>query len=389
MKHIRLKKLILVLMAMVMLAAVSGCSYKADKYNDEGLGYYESGDYDSAVQCFDNAINSYGKKSEYYVNKSFALMAKEDYTGAADAINGALSLEPDSRYVLRAQGILYYKTGKYTEAIDSFKSCLDKVGNHVTDLEYDVLMYKADAELSAGLPADAVNTYSILIETKGNDSGFYFWRAKSYIALGDEDGALSDFEDYIACLGDYESYIQVYYELKNSGYEESAADILGRALKLSGNSSSDYKYRGIIYYILGDYNKAITEYQKIPEGDKNSEICIYEGIAFEALGDLDNASEFYTAAVEKGGGDAALFYEIAVCNMNLGHYDDAIYYINRGIETGDAEYQEKLMYLEIICYEYSHKYGSAAESVVSYIEKFGTSEELEHELAFLRSRTEN
>lgn len=389
MKYSILKKLIFILTVLGILAVVSGCGSKADKYNEEGLEYYENGDYDSAVQSFDNAIKSNGKKSEYYVNKCFTLMAKEDYTGAADSINSALSLEPDSRYVLRAQGILYYKMGKYTEAIDSFNKCLDKIGNYVTELEYDVLMYKADSELSADLPEDAVNTYTILIQTQGNDSGFYFWRAKSYIALGDEAGAVNDFEDYISCIGDYESYIQVYYELKNSGYDESAENILNKALNLSDSKVSDYKYRGMIYYILGDYNKAITEYQKIPESDKNSEICIYEGIAFEALGDLDNASDFYETAVEKGGGDSALFYEIAVCNMNLGHYDDAIYYIARGIETGDTEYQEKLMYLEIICYEYLHKYSSAIESVASYIEKFGTSEELEHEMAFLRSRTEN
>ena len=389
MKCSRLNRTALILLVIAMLAAVTGCSYKADKHNENGLEYYVKGDYDSAIQCFNDAINKNGKKSEYYVNKCFALMAKEDFTGAADAVNSALALEPESRYVLRAQGILYFKTGKYDEAISCFNKCLDKTGHYVTDLEYDVLMYKADAQMSINALEEAAETYTVLIETQSNDSQFYFWRARAYIALGDEAKAVSDFEDYISCIGNYEAYIQVYYELKSSGYEESAENILNRALKLSDSSVSDYKYRGMIYYIIGDYNKAITEYQKISENEKNSEICIYEGIAFEAIGDLDNASDFYEAAVEKGGGDAALFYEIAVCHMNLEHYDDAIYYITRGIETGDTEYKEKLMYLEIICYEYSNKYGSAVESVNSYIENFGSSEELEHELAFLRTRTEN
>ncbi len=388
MLYAKFKKTVLVLLALIMLMTSAGCTSKADEYNEKGLDYYTNRDYDSAIGCFDEAIGRNGKKAEYYVNKCFAQMAKEDYEGAADSINSAYTLDPESKYVLRAEGILHYRTGKYDEAIASFDKCLGLVGDYVTELEYDVIKYKADSQISMGYAEAAADSYSVLIATQENNKPYYYWRAKSYIMAGDEAAAVKDLKDYILCDKNYEAYIQSYYELANAGYTESAVNLLNEALKLSDSSSSDYKYRGMIYYILGDYNKAITEFQKIEDADKSAEICVYEGLAFSALGDTNNAADFYQKAVDMGESDAALFYEIALCNMSIGNYEDAIYYIIRGIEIGSDETLEKLMYLQIICYEYAGKYGEAADSAAAYIEAFGSSEEMEHELAFLRSRSE-
>lgn len=388
MLYVKINRASFILFAVLMVAMLSGCTSKADKYNEEGLVYYDNGDFDSAIGCFDEAIGRNGKEAEYYINKCFAQMAKEDYSGATDSINSAYTLEPENKYVLRAEGILNYRTGKYEEAIDSFDTCLELVGDYVTEFEYDVLKYKADAEITMGYAEDAISTYSVLVETQEDKKPYYYWRAKSYIMAGNESEAVSDFESYILLDKGYDTYIQAYYELSNAGYTDSATNLLNEALKLSSSTMSDYKYRGMIYYILGDYNKAITEFQKVDDDEKNAELCIYEGMSFAALGDMNNAADFYQKAVEKGGSDTLLFYEIALCNMSFGNYEDAIYYITRGIEIGDEEYLEKLMYLQIVCYEYSGRYGDAVESVAAYIETFGSSEEMEHELAFLKSRTE-
>ena len=381
-------KMIIILAAVIAVFAFSGCSSKANDYNNKGLKYYENGDYDSAINSFDKAIEQNGKEASYYINKSYVFMAKGDYAAASDCINSAVTLDSESKNILRAQGILYFRTADYMNAIEYFNKCLDKIGNHVTEFDYDVLMYKAEAEYNAGLAAEAVKTYSILIETQDENKEFYYWRAMSYLQTGEEESALDDFKNYISRIGTYEAYIQVYQDLKNAGYSDSASQVIDKALSLSDKTSADLKYRGIIYYILGDYNKSITEHQKIDEKDKNSEICIYEGMAFEALGDLANTSDFYEKAVEKGGSSPELFYEIAVCNMTLEHYDDAIYYISRGIEINDEKSLESLMYLQIVCNEKAHNYSAAIEAVNAYIDKFGTSDDLEHELAFLKTRTE-
>lgn len=385
---VKSEKISLVLFVVLITVMLSGCTLRADKYNKDGLEYFESGDYDTAIECFDKAINRNGKKAEYYVNKCYAQMATEDYSAAADSINSAYTLQPDNKYVLRAEGILNYRTGKYADAISCFDECLSLIGDYVTEFEYDVLKYKADAQISIGYAEDAIEAYSVLIATLDDNKDYYYLRAKAYIMTGNETAAVSDFKAYISCDKEYETYIQSYYELSNAGYTESAADILADALKLSASSASDYKHRGMIYYIFGDYNKAITEFQKVSDDEKSAELCIYEGMAFSALDDEINAADFYMKAVEKGGSDILLFYEIAQCNMNLGNYEDAIYYIKRGIETGNEEYLNKFMYLQIVCYEYAGRYSDAADSVTAYIDTFGSSEEMEHELAFLKSRTE-
>ena len=210
----------------------------------------------------------------------------------------------------------------------------------------------------------------------------------AHIRNQDEASAVEDFRNYIYADGGYEAYLYAYNELENSGYPDSARALAAEALSIAGDNASELKYRGIIYYILGDYNNSVTEFQKIEEDEKNAEICIYEGMAFEAMGDLNNASDFYEQAVKKGGSDAVLFYDIALCNMNLGHYDEASYYTERGIQICGEDMKEKMMLLDIICKEYAHKYADAIESVNKYIEMFGSSDDLEHELAFLRTRTE-
>ncbi len=388
MLYVRLKKSAFIIFAVLLVTMFTGCTSRADKYNEEGLGYYENGDLDAAIGCFDEAIRKNGKESAYYVNKCYAQIAKEDYSGAMDSINSAYTLEPESKYVLRAEGILNYRTGKYDEAIANFNKCLELVGDYVTDFEYDVLKYKADAEITMGYAEDAIESYSVLVETQEDNKLYYYWRAKSHIMAADEESAVNDLKNYILRDNNYNTYIQAYYELANAGYTDSGINILNDALKLSDSTAEDCKYRGMIYNILGDYNKAITEFQKVSDDEKNAEICIYEGMSFAAIGDMNNAADFYQKAVERGGSDTFLFYEIGLCNMSLGNYEDAIYYITRGIEVADEEYLEKLMYLQIICYEYSGKYGDALQSLTAYIEAFGSNEELEHELAFLKSRTE-
>ena len=62
----------------------------------------------------------------------------------------------------KRQGIAYLEAGDYEAAIGAFNTALAHTDAKVTTVEYDVLKYRAEAEVLSGKYEDALETYTIL-----------------------------------------------------------------------------------------------------------------------------------------------------------------------------------------------------------------------------------
>lgn len=92
------------------------------------------------------------------------------------------------------RGLFYYLEGNAVDALGHVEAALEKLKNDDFEkLKEEAMFLKGQAELEAGLYADAVLTLSELIEQNPVNKEAYFERASAYFELGNFDLSLADY----------------------------------------------------------------------------------------------------------------------------------------------------------------------------------------------------
>lgn len=171
--------------------------------------------------------------------------------------------------------------------------------------------------------------------------------------------------------------------LLDQGNYEDAIRNLDDALKWSKGKVGEFErdallYRGEAEFRLKDYDAALNTYELLLKEDgENAE---YKKGAAHCL-------------VEKKDYDGALAYGVingyvynlkAVEQINDGEYDAALELIRQGMEAGDS--RQDLAYNQAVAWENKGDFAKALELFEDYASQYGTDENVEREIAFLRSR---
>lgn len=95
---------------------------------------------------------------------------------------------------LRQEGIALIASGSYAEAITKLDEALDAGKGKVGALQYDILLYRAEAEYMNGDYAAAKHTYELLIEADGEKEPYtsLLNQANAKLLLADATKALDD-----------------------------------------------------------------------------------------------------------------------------------------------------------------------------------------------------
>lgn len=375
---------IIAMLCVVLLLSACGTD-SAEAYSKEGLEYYEAGEYESAAQSFMTAIEKDEGCADYYLYLCYALAAQGDIAGAASACQNALALSEDDPAVWRALGITSYLAADYETAAEYFTQALD-LSEGVEDAAgtiSDLYLYRAASYGYLGEYESAIADYTALLETADSQNAqAYFGRGCAYARIGDGTQAL---EDLKACveLAPYELgyYVEGYLTLTECGYNIAAAKLL--SLAPDPDTEADAVYTAAILYYSGEYGAA-AEYI-LECGTELADALMFLGLAYEALGVYDEALEVYEGLLGAVEADSALYYRMALCYEAQGEYEIALEYVGLGLEADDASNAE-LLYLEAACYEYMSDFAAALEKLQEYADIYGTSDDIEHEIAFLETR---
>ena len=96
-----------------------------------------------------------------------------------------------------------------------------------------------------------------------------------------------------------------------------------------------YKHRGMAYFAQNEYAKALQDFKKSEECDKNSFRSIYyEGIVYSILNDDRAAIECFTRSLSVDSYQSHVYYRRALSYFNLGDYKDAMQDITATINLG-------------------------------------------------------
>lgn len=174
-------------------------------------------------------------------------------------------------------------------------------------------------------------------------------------------------------------------KLEQESYEE-AISRLDEALQWSKGKVGEFEttvllYRAEAEFRLEDYSAAQNTYQILCDTDtENTEYK--KGVAYCMVKKGE-----YNEALALGVIDGYVCNLKAVEQMNAGEYDVALEWIEKGKAAGD--FPQDLMFNEAVAWENKGDFAKALELFEAYAAQYGTDENVEHELTFLRSRQGN
>ncbi len=113
--------------------AISVDQNYSDAMNNLGVLYLETEDWDDAIKYFEMALSNpiYSTPERAYSNLGFAFLKKEEYQSAQDAIDNALTRDPDYLFAMYAQGLLFTKLHDDDSAIKEFLKVISVMPDYV------------------------------------------------------------------------------------------------------------------------------------------------------------------------------------------------------------------------------------------------------------------
>lgn len=364
------------------------------RHDNKGMNAYESGDYDTAVNEFKEAISYDGSNADYYIHLGMAYVEQKPYDEALGYFNQAEGCaENDDQKALlnRGRGIACLYQGDYQTAIKWFGDALN-ISSQSNDIRIDTLYYKAEAEQKSGDYQAAVQSYGQIIDLK-DDAGTRMLRGMAYMQLQDYASAEKDLYAAIKqSRKSYTVYRTLYSALEAQGKDDEAKQVLNDALQLSGSSGEDYYNRGMIYVDLQDYTNATDMLNK--SYDKGYKAALL------GLGELSYTQQDYDTAltyygkyfdeVDISSVDASLaakaYNQYAAVLLAKGEYEKAAQACESGLTYNDRESDAALSFNLIVSYEHLEQWEDAYNTAKTYVSKYPEDTKGQKEYQFLESR---
>lgn len=379
----------LMLAALICALALGGCAGGASDNHEQGLLLYNEGKYEQASQYLLKAVAENNARGIYYIDLGMNYLMLSDYTSAKDAFDHAVSMKDNLELAYRGLGIMCMEQELYADAIAYFNQALEQVELDVGALEYDILQYRAEAEVQAEKYEDALKTYDALIQLGVEVSQNRLAKGGVYLKLGDQEQATAC---YNQVLGENSQNVSVYFSIYNAfqenGYEETGEAFLNKALEVAGDSSLDHLNRGKIYYLMGNYSAAITELS-YPLAENNAQAALYTAFCYEDQGDYTTASEYYVQSLNIENSPVTANY-YAMCLSKNNDDNHAWNVVHTTMESyPDCACIQDLKWNEIILYERMNMLPSALTRLLEYQEAYPDDPAIETELQYLTLKQNN
>ena len=184
-------------------------------------------------------------------------------------ISYAISAIVSQKDELYDQGVKYYKSGSYQEAIDSFDNALAENQLFSKKKDQNIKLYLADAYLKSAQYTEAANTYNELIQDSFTGSN------------------VKDLKELATALSDF-----------SQGNYGGALDVL---LKQAETYPELYMYIGTCYAVTDESDKMFESYEKyVQTFGFNSYVYAMYGSYYLNNGDMESAIAYITNGLDSG-----------------------------------------------------------------------------------------
>lgn len=254
----------------------------------------EKGNYQKAIDEYDLALKSNAKNPRTWAGRALAWAYLEKYPQSIKDYNRSIHLDAKNAGVMYGRGAVYVRMSEHKKAIKDFDRAL-----------------RMNPKMPDGL-------YS---------------RAGEYDALRKYDKAIADYDETIKVDP---NYFGAYYDraltFSNMRENKKAVEEYEKALKLDTEKKADrYYVLGVLYTRNGEYEKAVTAFDKVLRDDpKDANAYMGRGAASFCLGNASSASDDFasflklSAKDDSNKGYVTITRIISLKQVNEKRYQDAL-----------------------------------------------------------------
>ncbi|MFH1232123.1 MAG: protein kinase [Planctomycetota bacterium] len=204
--------------------AIQRMPFYAKAYYDRGIAKSKLGNYQDAINDFNQAIKINPQWTQVYLNWGMANVKLGNYQNGIDNCNQALQINPNCLEIYYYRGLIKTKLEDYQGAIYDY--------NYIIKLNHDYV----DAYVDRGCAREK---------------------------LSDFRGALDDYSHAIKIdPEDAKVYVNRAALRGNTGDSMGAYDDLTQAINVDPNYAKAYFSRGYVYYHLEQWTNAIVDWEK-------------------------------------------------------------------------------------------------------------------------------
>ena len=390
-------KLKLLILFTILLTAMAVTACGKDKMtvegeNEKGLGYYNSGDYETAREYFERALKLEPNNREVLNNYGMALIQLRENDLALEQFNNVINEKSTTKktqklnkFAYRGKGIAYMQKLEFQNALDCFVAALAISAD--SDWNVDIMYYKANAQECLGDTDTAIESYGAVLEMDPGNVLALLARGNLYREKGDSSRAISDYEAALSKdKENYYAYIGLYTCYRDKGDEEKAKSALDTASRLKIENNEDKYLLGQVHFYQGNYTSSKIEMQNAVENgftEANfflAEIAMHEEEYEKAIEyyDIYRASIITTSPT--------VCNQEAVCYLALFDYDKAQEMINLGLSFGASAARQQLLRNQIAVYEGRYDFQAAYDAFQTYIVEYPYDDEAIEEYKFVKKR---
>lgn len=385
-------RLILAVCVVVFLVGTGVNGWMKGSLVRAGRKAFQEGDYAQAQICFKNAVDADTRNAKKHNDLGMAYLGGKSYDDAIKQFQLALNMKPESEDSYRGLGIAYLGKQKYEQAIEAFNQALDYCGIRIGEEEYDILWYRAQAEMALKDYKGAVGTYTALMKLEGDTARVRYYRGNVYACMGEKESAMEDFNAAISREGNgYELYWNIYDSMKAAGWLTQAREYLLLTEKegyITDSGLSEvqlHRNQGMVKYICEDYKGAIRIFSA-DDLKKDEKSRMYLALSYEKNGNLKKAEAIYQKQLKAEDATAADYNRAARYYIRRQDSAQALKYLEAGISSFPDENLQDLYYNRVTAYEVAGEYTSAKEALKEYTSRYGSDESSKKEAAFLKDR---
>jgi tetratricopeptide (TPR) repeat protein len=147
-----------------------------------GVGYFELGRYDDAVEAYTAAIADAPQMVAAYVNRARAYERLRRPEEAAVDYTQAVALDPDAADAFLGRGVLMLRHGEAQRAIDDFRAALRAEPDWIAPRFNLGVAY-----LDTGANAEAAKEFAEVLRQNQEDAAAWMNRGRALAAMGDPD----------------------------------------------------------------------------------------------------------------------------------------------------------------------------------------------------------
>lgn len=390
-KRIHHSRLILAIGVCSMALMLTGCG-KGKKAYEKGVSLAEAGDYVKAAEQFEKAVSENQEKAEYYISYGMTLNQLNRYSeaitqfemGRQDTQNSIAN--ENNKQICCGEAVAWFNLGDYQKVIEL---CTEGVKyKEPKQLNNNLKSTHAAALQMLGKNEEALSMYNEILEKDKKIWDVYIKRAGLKEQMGDYEGARTDYLEVINGSADaYDAYFGLYHLYFAQGQKSEAKKVLENLLAGSAKTPEDICQFGKASFYLGDFDSAAASLEEAREAG-NVEANYYLGMVHMKQEDYESALNCFEAylKVNEYPESAMVYNQMAGCYIEQGDYEQALEYLNTGLNRSDAMSRQVLLKNQVLLYEKMGKYKVAGEYAQNYLEMYPSDDGMVKELKFIQTR---